>query len=104
MEKFKIKIVMQMMSENWDTFENKVESISKIKIKRKKDKSYCSNDMTEKIREKIYSMIEKEEETMKSYFICGEVTVEHRDEKKIYVIAAQEFADVYNNFDRETYH
>ena len=102
-----------MMSENWDKFENKVEpflymtfstSKIKIKIKRKEDKSYCSNDMTEQIREKIYSMIEKEEETMKSYFICGEVTIEHRDEKKIYVIAAQEFADVYNNFDRETYH
>ena len=93
-----------MMSENWDTFENKVESISRMNIAHGEGVSYSVSDLQNKLQDKIYSMIEKEEDIKKACFICGEVTVQHKDKTRVYSIASSEFSGIFDMVQGETYH
>ena len=98
MERVEIHIKMQMMSQLRDLFERDIKTIAKI--------DYRVNDvqdMQEKLREKIYSIIEREEEKEESYFIFGEVIVKHGNKLRAYAITSKELADIYNS-DGETYH
>tara|TARA_R100000781_G_scaffold106985_1_gene71086 strand:- start:396 stop:692 length:297 start_codon:yes stop_codon:yes gene_type:complete len=98
MERVEIHIKMQMMSQLKDLFERDIKTVAKIDSNVNDVK-----DMQEKLQDKIYSMIEKEEEKEDSYFIFGEVIVKHGNKLRAYAITSKELADIYNS-DGETYH
>jgi len=104
MERFEIHIDMQMMTSNLDMFKNSVKAISRMNIEHGEGMSYSVSDLQSKLQDKIYSMIEKEEDIKKAYFVWGEVTVQHKDKTRVYSIASSEFSNVFNMEQGETYH
>ena len=104
MERFEIHIKMQMMTSDLGMFKNSVKAISRMNIKHGEGMSYSVSDLQNKLQEKIYCMIEKEEESKKAYFVCGEVTVQHKEKTRVYSIASAEFPGVFNMEQGETYH
>jgi len=93
MERVEIHIDMRMLSENTDEdiYDVSIKAITRIN----------NVDIQAELREAVYSIIEKEEEEHNCRFLFGEVTVQHKDQKKMYVIGNSDINP--NNFG-ETYH
>ena len=104
MERFEIHIDMQMMTSDLDIFKNSVKAISRMNIAHGEGMSYSVSDLQSKLQDKIYSMIEKEEDIKKAYFVYGEVTIQHKEKTRVYSIASAEFPGVFSMEQGETYH
>ena len=104
MERFEIHIKMQMIYPDANIFENTIKAITRMKIKHEDESSYSVADLQKKLQDKIYSMIEDEEDLQGANFVFGEVKVHHKEKVRLYTIASQEFASMYTQSQRETYH